>query len=81
MLTGRLILNLLAFQITCFARCGLTRFVLSGRSGGDITEVVKKHFGSTAAVLITMLYFFVLLLILLIYSVALMRFQLHRLQL
>jgi serine transporter len=62
----------------------LTRFVLSGRSGGDITQVVEEHFGIKAGALITVLYFFAIFPILLIYSVALtntvssfMEHQLH----
>ena len=66
-----LILAVLAFPMTYFAHRGLTRFVLSGRNGGDITEVVKEHFGSNAGAAITMLYFLAIFPILLIYSVAL----------
>jgi len=66
-----LILALLAFPMTYYAHRGLTRFVLSGRSGGDITEVVEEHFGLKAGALITLLYFFAIFPILLIYSVAL----------
>ncbi len=40
-----LILALLAFPMTFYAHRGLTRFVLSGREGADITEVVEEHFG------------------------------------
>lgn len=65
------ILALLAFPMTFYAHRGLTRFVLSGREGADITEVVEQHFGKTAGVLITLLYFFAVFPILLIYSVAL----------
>ncbi len=65
-----LILALLAFPMTFFAHRGLTRFVLSGRSG-DITEVVEEHFGIGAGKLITLLYFFAIFPILLVYSVAL----------
>lgn len=79
-----LILAVLAFPMTYFAHRGLTRFVLSGRNGGDITEVVKEHFGSNAGAAITVLYFFAIFPILLIYSVALtntvssfMEHQLH----
>ena len=79
-----LILAILAFPMTYFAHRGLTRFVLSGRNGGDITEVVKEHFGSNAGAAITVLYFFAIFPILLIYSVALtntvssfMEHQLH----
>jgi len=79
-----LVLAVLAFPMTYFAHRGLTRFVLSGRTGGDITEVVKEHFGSTAGTSITVLYFFAIFPILLIYSVALtntvtsfMEHQLH----
>ncbi|KAF2392846.1 serine/threonine transporter [Pseudomonas frederiksbergensis] len=78
-----LILALLAFPMTFFAHRGLTRFVLSGRSG-DITEVVEEHFGIGAGKLITLLYFFAIFPILLVYSVALtntlssfMEHQLH----
>ena len=78
-----LILALLAFPMTYFAHRGLTRFVLSGRSG-DITEVVEEHFGIGAGKLITLLYFFAIFPILLVYSVALtntlgnfMEHQLH----
>jgi serine transporter len=39
-----LVLALLAFPMTYLPR-GLTRFVLSGREGADITEVVEEHFG------------------------------------
>lgn len=66
-----LILAVLAFPMTFYAHRGLTRFVLSGREGADITEVVEQHFGKTAGVLITLLYFFAVFPILLIYSVAL----------
>jgi len=78
-----LILAILAFPMTFFAHRGLTRFVLSGRSG-DITEVVEEHFGIGAGKLITLLYFFAIFPILLVYSVALtntlssfMEHQLH----
>jgi serine transporter len=64
-------LALLAFPMTFYAHRGLTRFVLSGRSGGDITEVVEEHFGKSAGAMITLLYFFAIFPILLIYSVAL----------
>ncbi|WP_426111712.1 aromatic amino acid transport family protein [Pseudomonas sp. DSP3-2-2] len=66
-----IILALLAFPMTFFAHRGLTRFVLSGREGADITEVVEQHFGKSAGALITLLYFFAVFPILLIYSVAL----------
>ncbi|QKZ04332.1 serine/threonine transporter [Pseudomonas eucalypticola] len=66
-----LILALLAFPMTFYAHRGLTRFVLSGREGADITEVVEEHFGAKAGALITLLYFFAIFPILLIYSVAL----------
>ncbi|WP_397451961.1 serine/threonine transporter [Pseudomonas sp. NA-150] len=66
-----LILAVLAFPMTFYAHRGLTRFVLSGREGADITEVVEEHFGKTAGALITLLYFFAVFPILLIYSVAL----------
>jgi serine transporter len=66
-----LILALLAFPMTFYAHRGLTRFVLSGRAGADITEVVEQHFGKKAGALITLLYFFAVFPILLIYSVAL----------
>ncbi|MDN7142462.1 HAAAP family serine/threonine permease [Pseudomonas sp. JQ170] len=79
-----LILALLAFPMTYYAHRGLTRFVLSGREGADITEVVEEHFGIKAGALITLLYFFAIFPILLIYSVALtntvgsfMEHQLH----
>jgi serine transporter len=65
-----LMLAVLAFPMTFFAHRGLTRFVLSGRSG-DITEVVEEHFGIGAGKLITLLYFFAIFPILLVYSVAL----------
>ncbi|QHC99667.1 HAAAP family serine/threonine permease [Pseudomonas sp. S04] len=78
-----LVLAVLAFPMTFFAHRGLTRFVLSGRSG-DITEVVEEHFGVGAGKLITLLYFFAIFPILLVYSVALtntlgsfMEHQLH----
>ncbi|MGL6090120.1 MAG: aromatic amino acid transport family protein, partial [Pseudomonas paracarnis] len=78
------ILALLAFPMTFFAHRGLTRFVLSGREGSDITDVVEEHFGIKAGALITLLYFFAIFPILLIYSVALtntvssfMEHQLH----
>lgn len=64
-------LAVLAFPMTFFAHRGLTRFVLSGRSGGDITEVVEEHFGKGAGAMITLLYFFAIFPILLIYSVGL----------
>ena len=66
-----LILALLAFPMTFYAHRGLTRFVLSGRDGADITDVVEEHFGLTAGALITLLYFLAIFPILLIYSVAL----------
>ncbi|MFJ2330916.1 serine/threonine transporter [Pseudomonas helleri] len=66
-----LILALLAFPMTFYAHRGLTRFVLSGREGSDITDVVEEHFGLTAGALITLLYFLAIFPILLIYSVAL----------
>lgn len=66
-----LILALLAFPMTYYAHRGLTRFVLSGRDGADITGVVEEHFGKKAGTLITLLYFFAIFPILLIYSVAL----------
>ncbi|MGC1331030.1 serine/threonine transporter [Pseudomonas sp.] len=66
-----LILAVLAFPMTFYAHRGLTRFVLSGREGADITEVVEQHFGARAGALITLLYFFAIFPILLIYSVAL----------
>ncbi|KOP55437.1 HAAAP family serine/threonine permease [Pseudomonas tremae] len=64
-------LALLAFPMTFYAHRGLTRFVLSGREGADITEVVEQHFGKGAGAMITLLYFFAIFPILLIYSVAL----------
>ena len=66
-----LILALLAFPMTFYAHRGLTRFVLSGREGSDITDVVEEHFGLRAGALITLLYFCAIFPILLIYSVAL----------
>jgi len=66
-----LVLAVLAFPMTFYAHRGLTRFVLSGREGSDITEVVEEHFGIKAGALITLLYFFAIFPILLIYSVAL----------
>ena len=66
-----LVLALLAFPMTFYAHRGLTRFVLSGRDGADITDVVEEHFGLKAGALITLLYFFAIFPILLIYSVAL----------
>ncbi|MGE8329399.1 serine/threonine transporter [Pseudomonas urmiensis] len=68
-----LILALLAFPMTFYAHRALTRFVLSGRKGGneDITEVVEEHFGTGAGKLITALYFLAIFPILLVYSVAL----------
>ncbi|MCF5051282.1 HAAAP family serine/threonine permease [Pseudomonas syringae] len=78
-----IVLALLAFPMTFFAHRGLTRFVLSGKTG-DITEVVEEHFGVGAGKLITLLYFFAIFPILLVYSVALtntlgsfMEHQLH----
>ena len=78
-----IVLALLAFPMTFFAHRGLTRFVLSGKSG-DITDVVEEHFGVGAGKLITLLYFFAIFPILLVYSVALtntlgsfMEHQLH----
>ena len=65
------ILALLAFPMTFYAHRGLTRFVLSGREGADITDVVEQHFGIKAGALITLLYFFAIFPILLIYSVGL----------
>nr|BFE96358.1 hypothetical protein GCM10020185_68940 [Pseudomonas brassicacearum subsp. brassicacearum] len=49
-----LILAVLAFPMTFYAHRGLTRFVLSGRDGADITEVVEEHFGLKAGALITL---------------------------
>lgn len=66
-----LVLAVLAFPMTFYAHRGLTRFVLSGRNGGDITEVVEEHFGKGAGAMITLLYFFAIFPILLIYSVGL----------
>jgi len=66
-----LALALLAFPMTYYAHRALTRFVLSGREGADITEVVEQHFGKGAGTMITLLYFFAIFPILLIYSVAL----------
>ena len=66
-----LILALLAFPMTFYAHRGLTRFVLSGREGSDITDVVEEHFGLKAGAVITLLYFLAIFPILLIYSVAL----------
>jgi serine transporter len=66
-----LILALLAFPMTFYAHRGLTRFVLSGREGSDITDVVEEHFGLRAGAVITLLYFLAIFPILLIYSVAL----------
>ena len=66
-----LILAVLAFPMTYYAHQGLTRFVLSGRAGTDITDVVEEHFGIKAGALITLLYFFAIFPILLIYSVGL----------
>lgn len=66
-----LILALLAFPMTFYAHRGLTRFVLSGRDGSDITDVVEEHFGLDAGTVITLLYFLAIFPILLIYSVAL----------
>lgn len=66
-----LILTLLAFPMTFYAHRALTRFVLSGRNGADITQVVAEHFGPKAGGVITLLYFFAIFPILLIYSVAL----------
>ena len=66
-----LILALLACPLTFYAHRGLTRFVLSGREGSDITDVVEEHFGLSAGSLITLLYFLAIFPILLIYSVAL----------
>ncbi|KPC57838.1 Serine transporter [Pseudomonas amygdali pv. morsprunorum] len=64
-------LMVMAFPMTFYAHRGLTRFVLSGREGADITEVVEQHFGKGAGAMITLLYFFAIFPILLIYSVAL----------
>jgi serine transporter len=78
-----IVLALLAFPMTFFAHRGLTRFVLSGKSG-DITDVVEEHFGVGAGKLITLLYFFAIFPILLVYSVALTNtlgsFMEHQLQ-
>ena len=65
------LLSLLALPMTFYAHRGLTRFVLSGKAGTDITDVVEEHFGLKAGVVITLLYFFAIFPILLIYSVAL----------
>ncbi|WP_213880178.1 aromatic amino acid transport family protein [Pseudomonas sp. dw_358] len=66
-----LVLAVLAFPMTYYAHRGLTRFVLSGREGADITDVVEEHFGHKVGTLITLLYFCAIFPILLIYSVAL----------
>ena len=66
-----MILAALAFPMTYYAHQGLTRFVLSGRAGTDITDVVEGHFGLKDGALITLLYFFAIFPILLIYSVGL----------
>ncbi|MDF2044133.1 MULTISPECIES: HAAAP family serine/threonine permease [unclassified Pantoea] len=81
-----IIMAVLAFPMTFFAHCGLTRFVLSGKNPGEnITEVVEEHFGIGAGKLITLLYFFAIYPILLVYSVAITNtvdsFLTHQLQL
>src|SRR5260370_22001569 len=66
-----LVMMLLAFPMTYFSHQALCRFVLSSATAnGDITEVVKEHFGSLAGKLLTILYFFAIYPILLMYSVA-----------
>ena len=65
-----LIMALVAFPMTYFSHQALCRFVLSGSSNGDITDVVDEHFGSVAGNIITWLYFLAIYPILLMYSVA-----------
>lgn len=65
-----IIMTLVAFPMTYYSHKALCRFVLSGTSNGDITEVVDEHFGSIAGNIITWLYFFAIYPILLMYSVA-----------
>lgn len=64
------IMALLAFPMTYYSHQALCRFVLSGHSKNNITEVVDEHFGSVAGKIITWLYFFAIYPILLMYSVA-----------
>lgn len=65
-----IIMTLVAFPMTYYSHKALCRFVLSGASKSDITDVVDEHFGSIAGNIITWLYFFAIYPILLMYSVA-----------
>lgn len=65
-----IIMALLAFPMTFYSHRALCRFVLSGSSSRDITDVVEEHFGSFAGKMLTALYFFAIYPILLMYSVA-----------
>lgn len=65
-----IIMALVAFPMTYYSHKALCRFVLSGASKSDITDVVDEHFGSLAGKIITWLYFFAIYPILLMYSVA-----------
>lgn len=65
-----LLMALVAFPMTYYSHQALCRFVLSGHSKKDITEVVDEHFGAFAGNIITWLYFFAIYPILLMYSVA-----------
>lgn len=65
-----IIMAIVAFPMTYYSHKALCRFVLSGASKGDITDVVDEHFGSIAGNIITWLYFFAIYPILLMYSVA-----------
>lgn len=65
-----IIMTIVAFPMTYYSHKALCRFVLSGTTKGDITDVVDEHFGSIAGNIITWLYFFAIYPILLMYSVA-----------
>lgn len=65
-----IIMALIAFPMTYFSHRALCRFVLSGSTKGDITDVVDEHFGRVAGKIITWFYFFAIYPILLMYSVA-----------
>ncbi|WP_038603908.1 SLC5/6 family protein [Corynebacterium atypicum] len=80
-----IIMTIIALPMAYWAHRAMTRFVLSGTvEGGDITDTVTEHFGSTAGAIMTVLYFLSIYPILLVYSVTItntvssfMEHQLH----
>lgn len=64
------VMLILAFPMTYFSHRAMCRFVLSGSSNNNITDVVQEHFGAHAGRWLTLLYFFAIYPILLMYSVA-----------